>query len=194
MNFFTSLKNFISRFSNDEQGSSTIEFVIVFPVFFGFFLMTVESGIVSIRHVMLEHAIDITVRDVRLGKMPVPTIALLRTKICDEARIIPDCEEMVQIEQFRLDPLNWVNVPTAVQCINRGLDMSAQPTMGFTNGGNNELVLMRVCARFDPLLPTSGLGKAITEVNSGADAAGSYALVSLAAFVVEPFLAVVPGS
>jgi hypothetical protein len=72
-----------------------------------------------------------------------------------------------------------------VTCIDRGA--AAQPVVEFTNGGNNELMVLRACARIDPLLPTTGIGKAIVDNNSGSAAGGSYALISTAAFVVEPF-------
>jgi hypothetical protein len=56
------------------------------------------------------------------------------------------------------------------------------------NGGDNKLLYLRACIRLDPMLPTTGIGRAIVEAAEGDDAArGSYALVASSAFVVEPF-------
>lgn len=179
------LQRQISSFRQDEGGSVTIEFLVVFQVFLLFFLMTYENGVISIRHVMLERGVDLAVRDVRIGNMPNPTRDSMRERICDISMIIPDCENQLQIEMVRRNPRSWNDLPSEVRCIDRST--TSQPVVTFTNGGNNELMIMRACVRIDPMLPTSGIGKAIAGSNSGAAAGGSYALVATAAFVVEPF-------
>ncbi|WP_400086810.1 TadE/TadG family type IV pilus assembly protein [Yoonia sp. R78084] len=63
------MKDLIQRFLKDDGGTASIEIVLVFPVFFGFFLMTYESGVYSSRQVMLEHGVDVTVRNVRIGRI-----------------------------------------------------------------------------------------------------------------------------
>lgn len=179
------LRDLLRRFHANEDGVVTVEFVIIFPVFMTFFLMTYESGMISLRHFALERAVDIAVRDVRIGAIPNPTRASLRTNICDAARLLPDCENQLQLEMIRRDLRNWVDVPDTVQCIDRGTQV--QPVVEFTNGGNNELIFLRACVRLDPVLPTSLLGRTIVDANANSAAGGSYALVSTTAFVVEPF-------
>lgn len=195
MRGLSSLKSALQRFRHDEDGVVTVEFVLIFPIFISLFLMTYESGIISLRHVMLERGVDIAARDVRIGAMAVPTADLLRTRICEVARIIPDCENQLEVEMLRRNIRNWSNDPAIgpVRCIHRG--GAAQPSVAFDNTGNNDLMYVRVCARIDPVLPTSAIGKnkvslsaSINDSNSGDAAAGSsYALVSSTAFVVEPF-------
>ena len=173
------------QFYSEERGTTSLEFVLVFPIFFAFFLMTFESGIISARHVMLERGVDITVREIRIGQIAVPTRERLQERICEVALIIPNCDTDMQIEMIRRDPRNWQPVSPRVQCIDRSEE--AQPVVEFTPGGNNDLMLIRVCTRIDPFMPTTGLGRAIANNNSDAAAGGSYALISSAAFVVEPF-------
>lgn len=185
MNMFAPVRKFIQRFQRAEDGTVTLEFVLVFPVFFTFFLMTYEQGMISARHVMLERGVDVAVRDVRIGRMPNPTRDSLRQRICEVAGIIPNCATQLELEMVRRDPRNWANVGDNVSCIDRGA--AVQPVIEFTNGGNNELLILRVCARFDPFLPTTGIGKAIAEGNDNSAAGGSYALVATSAFVIEPF-------
>ncbi len=187
-----SLLSLMRQFQRDERGVVTVEFVIIFPIFMVMFLMTYESGVISLRHFALERGVDLAVRDVRIGRMAVPTRDLLRTQICDYARLLPDCENQLQVEMVRRSLRSWTDVPTQVQCIDRGA--AVQPVVQFTNGGNNELIFLRACIRLDPVMPTTGLGRTIVEANAGSAASGSYALVSTSGFVVEPFQATSSGS
>ncbi|WP_341366564.1 TadE/TadG family type IV pilus assembly protein [Yoonia sp. BS5-3] len=180
------LRELLRNFRRDEDGVVTLEFVIIFPVFFFFFLMTIESGIISLQHFRLERAVDLTVRDIRIGEMRNPTRQEMLESICDIAATIPNCEAEVEIELIVNDLRNWTAVDGRIQCIDRGEDPPSGDSV-IPTGGDNELMYMRVCARIDPLMPTTGLGKAIVDGNSGSAAAGSYALVSTAAFVIEPF-------
>ena len=184
---FHSLQKAAARFARADDGAASLEFVIVFPVFFGFFLMTYESGMISTRHVMLERGVDVAIRDVRIGQIPNPSAEGLRTRICEVARIIPDCENQLEVEMVRRDPRAWVPLDADVECVNRGAE--TRPVVDFTNGDNNQLMIVRACVRIDPMLPTTGLGKAIVQSNNDDIAQGSYALVTTTAFVVEPFRA-----
>lgn len=184
-NMMKNIRHWAAKFAKDESGASTIEFVIAFPVFMLFFLMIYESGMLSARHVMLERGVDIAVRDVRIGRITDPTPDRLRDRICEAAMLIPNCETELKLDMVTRNPRDWRAIPSDVICANRG--NPGAPKVRYTNGGNNELVYLRVCARFDPIMPTTGLGKAIVDNNSGAAAGGSYALLASSAFVVEPF-------
>lgn len=181
------MRQLLARFAACETGSITVQFVIVFPIFVMFFLMTVEAGVISVRNVMLERGVDLAVRDVRLGRLPNPDRQDLIERICEAASIIPDCENQMQLEMIVQDPRDWHAIDPEVKCIDRSADV--QPDHPYTIGGNNDLVILRACARFDPFLaagPMSILGNAIRD-NSSRQAQGSYALVAISAFAVEPF-------
>lgn len=187
MSAFAKIRSFAQRFARDESGVVTLEFALVFPIFFGMFLMIFESGMISLRHVMLERGVDVAVRDVRIGRMPNPTRAQLRARICEVAQIIPDCLTQLDLEMVRRDPSAWVPINVKAKCVNRGTVNQDDTPIDAT--ANNQLMVLRVCARIDPFLPTSVLGKAIVEASPQASAGGSLALISTAAFVVEPFRA-----
>ena len=194
--FFRHLKDKCAAFCADESGVVTVEFVIVFPIFFGFFLMTVESGMFQVRQVVLDRGVDVAIRDIRIGRITnpnpsaaVPTAfrALVLNRICEVAAILPYCLAQTQLEMIRLDPRDWddADIPAGVECIDRSVVV--QPTITFTNGASNELVFLRACIRIDPFFPTTGLGKAIIRATDGNDAAGgSVGLVSIGFFAVEP--------
>ena len=188
------MKSLFHRFLEDEGGTASIEFVLVFPVFLGFFLMTYESGVYSLRQVMLEHGVDVTVRDVRIGVIDqTDQFALrdaLREGICEAAGILPDCMNQLEVELIQSKPRDWsaLDLDTDIRCVDRGNLSNPFDGTGIDKTSNNELAFLRACIRINPFIPTSNLGKAFIAANAGDSAAGeSYALVATSAFVVEPF-------
>lgn len=180
------ISKFLRDFREQDDGVVTLEFVIIFPVFFTFFLMTVENGIIQLQHTMLEHGVDMTVRQIRIGNLSDIERGDLKEAICDEIGIISDCETQMDIEMIENDLRAWTAVDEDVSCVDRGSPAIADDLVVST-GGNNALMVLRVCVRIDPLMPTTGLGKTIVEANDNSAAEGSHALVSTAAFVIEPF-------
>jgi len=181
------MNGLFKRFCKDEGGTVSIEFVLIFPIFFGFFLMTYEAGVYSSRLVVLEHGVDVAVRAIRIKTLTDPTRDNIRKEICDNARILPDCLNQLEIELIQKDMKTpWTALDQTIDCVNRG-DLSEVPTATIDSVGSNELAFLRACIRIDPFLPTSNLGKAFVEASKDdARAAGSYALVAMSAFVVEP--------
>lgn len=180
ISFFGKMLRGARRFRDSEDGNGTIEFVLVLPGFMLFFLSAYEGGVLSIRHVMLEHALDATVREVRLGVIPIPTHDLLTTRICEYATLIPDCSNQVRLEMVSRDPRNWEAFSSEVACVDR--EEEGDPVLNFNPGLNNELMILRACVLFDPVIPTAALGKAIPKESQGA-----YALVATSSYVMEPF-------
>ncbi|MEL6838731.1 MAG: TadE/TadG family type IV pilus assembly protein [Pseudomonadota bacterium] len=178
-------------FRKADDGVVTISFVIVFPVFMFFFLMTFESGIVNLRQVMLERGVDLAVRDIRIGTIQGTNNDRLdediRKRVCEVAGVIPNCESQLRLEMIRRDVRNWVPINSAVRCVDRS--NPDEPALQFDEYGNNELMYLRACVRADPFLPTTGIGLRLAEDGANAAAAGSYVFVSSAAFVIEPFRA-----
>lgn len=170
----------LRRFGRDQSGSATLDFAMMAPAVILLFTSGLESGVLSTRHVMLEAALDTTVRDVRIGRIPSPTHDILVDRICQIATIIPDCVNNVRLEMMPRDPKNWVAPLDAVMCVDRA--DQGDPVLNFNSGLNNEMMVLRACALFDPMLPTTGLGKEIPKKSGGA-----YALVATSAYVMEPF-------
>lgn len=181
ISFFHKARRQLRRFVRRDDGTASIEIVIILPVFMFFFMSAYEGGMVSMRHMMMERGLDLAVRDVRIGRLLDPTHEELKTRICKYSSIIPDCNEQLQLEMVVMDINNWgTQLDGAIKCIDRAL--TVQPAVQFTHGDNNELMVLQVCTLFDPVVPTSGLGKYIPKKSGGA-----YALVASSAFVMEPF-------
>jgi len=168
----------LRRFRRDESGTSTVEFVIVFPVFVFLLCSAAESGVLMLRQVMLDRSLDLAVRDLRLQQFPNVTHDQVKARICAEATVIPDCTKVVLVEMRQIN--KGAALPSNLApCVDRAA--SAQSATTFTQGKDNQMMLIRACAVFDPIFPGVGLGMDLAK-----DATGAYALVSTSAFVVEP--------
>ena len=174
-----SVSALLSRFSRSEDGSGTVEFAIVFPAMLLFMLSGVELGMITLQHSMLERAMDQTVRDIRLGTGTAPQYDQIKADICERAGFIEDCANNLHLEMIQLDPRNWAGISPDPTCTDQSEEVA--PVRIFVNGAENELMIMRACAKINPVFPTTGLGK-----NVNKDGAGQFALVSVSAFVQEP--------
>lgn len=174
-----SVRKLFHRFKRSEDGSTTIEFAITFPAMILFLLSGIELAFVTLNHVMLERAMDITVRDIRLGTGTAPQHDEIKDLICSRAGFIANCTDTLRLEMIQVDPRNWVDIPAEVDCVDQSEEVA--PVREFVNGLENELMVLRACAKVDPVFPTTGLGDALVK-----DGAGQYALVAISAFVQEP--------
>lgn len=170
-------------FKRRESGNATIEFVFLFPVFIFLFLTGFESGYFMVRNVMLERAVEVAIRDVRLGNGNVPDFDEIKGRICDEALIIPDCINTVQVEMRSVNIVPGVAAALGTTARCRDVSSADDPLTGttFDVGLENQMMMVRVCALMQPLFPTTGIG-----VGMQVDSAGNYAIVATSAFVNEP--------
>ena len=173
------LKTVWRRFRRSQAGSATVEFAIVFPAVITVLLSGIELGLVSLQHAMLECAVDITVREIRLGTGSAPQHDQIKDLICDRAEFISDCGSNLRLEMIQIDPRAWASIPVDPDCTDR--TEPVQPVRNFVNGQENDLMVLRVCAMIDPIFPTTGLGKSL-----GTGPGGQFSLVSTTVFVQEP--------
>ncbi len=178
--FIKNLRAGLKGFVANEDGNMTVDFAITIPTAFLFASATFEGGWIGLRGMMLDHGVDQVVREVRTGQILNPTHEQLLVSICDASLIIPDCLNQLKLEMIRTSARNFVGMGNAPDCVDRADE--GDPVVNFTVGGNNELMVLRACALFDPFFPTAALGAAIPKKSQGA-----YALVSTSSFVVEPF-------
>lgn len=176
---FRPFSSLFDRFARSESGSATIEFAITFPAVLFLMLSGVELGMVTLHHSMLERAMDMTIRDIRLSTGTAPQHDAIKTLICQRAGFIENCDVNLRLEMIQVDPRAWVAISPDPDCTDQSEEVS--PVRNFVNGLENELMILRACAKFDPVFPTTGLGQ-----NMVKDGAGQYALVSTSAFVQEP--------
>lgn len=179
----SSLFTRFGRFRRSDDGSATIEFVILFPMIMTIVLMGIESGFYMVRNIMLERAVDISMRDVRLGNGRVPSIEALKTDICDNGVISSTCEEDLRIEmrEVAIAPGGVDVMAGAPLCTNVSEEDPDQNASVYTAGDINSMMIVRVCALQKPFFPTTHLGAGMIR-----DVEGNFNLVASAAFVTEP--------
>lgn len=169
----------LKRFARQEDGTSTIEFLFVFPVIFTTFLATFEAGFFTMRYVMLDRGLDMTVRELRLGLIATPALARIKQSICDKGQLIGNCEAALNIELRSVDTVTW-NFPTGrIECVDLG--RPPNPVVEPSLGVENEVMLIRACLAGKPMFPS-----AVMAANMVRSSVGDYFVTATSAFVNEP--------
>ena len=170
---------YLTRFLRNEDANATVEFVIVFPVVLMVFIAAFETAMLLTRQVMLEKALDSAVRHMRLTSGLSVTHDAIRTNICDNSPILPDCQNSLLLDLRVIDETTYTLPDYRTLCVDRS--GTVNPANTFHPGGDNELMLVRACAAVDRILPISGLGLDLTT-----DDTGAIHLIAASIFVNEP--------
>lgn len=174
------IKQFTRRFQKEEDGNATVEFVVYFTIFFLILAASVEIAYINLRHAMLERGVDLATREIRLSTGHIPSYEEVRNTICEKATILDACESNLRLEMVQVDPRNFVaEAPHNSDCQNAAQD--PRPVRNFVHGQDNELMLIRACLKYKPMMPTTAIGK---ELNL--DEYGYAQLIVTSAFVQEP--------
>lgn len=163
----------------NEDGVATVEFVIVFPFFVGVFVSAFEVAMMNTRAVMMERAMDLTVREIRLSSGSELDYDEILASVCQKSTLIPDCLNTIKIELQSVNKLNFTGIAHRPDCVKR--NQPIQPALRFKNGTENELMLIRICAVVDPFFPGVGVGRSMPK-----DESGGYQIIASSAFVNEP--------
>jgi hypothetical protein len=169
----------LQRFAREEDGTSTIEFLFVFPIIFTTFIATFESGFYTLRFVMLDRALDMTVRELRLGIIAAPAMANIKQSICSKGQLIGDCVNALTLDLTPIDTATWVFPTGTTECRDRG--QPPKPVVEPNLGVENQIMLIRVCLAGNPMFPT-----AIVAANMVQSSVGDYFVTAVSAFVNEP--------
>lgn len=178
----------LRRFLIDETGTASIEFCFIIPIVMMIFMASVESSMYVARHAMLERSVDIVVRDIRLGNYDTLTHAELKAEICKGGMMASSVQTCIDSMLIWMQPINTADFAMIAPphgCVDRSepIDPTFEPTgTEFAFGADNEIMLMRICLKEDPMFPTSVVGAAM--IRNETD--GSYALLTTTVFVNEP--------
>lgn len=173
------LARLLPAYLRREDGTASMEFVLVVPVILLIFMASFESGLLMTREILLEQSVDMTMRELRLGHYANVTNTLLKNEICARTIIFPNCQSSIKIQLDRVSTTTWSFPATPTTCINRATP--AEPVTTLKYGEPNDLMLIRVCVTLPALFPGTGMALKLS-----VDSAGDYALVTRSAFVVEP--------
>lgn len=160
-----------------EDGNATIEFALIVPVFLTIFTASFESGITMLRLNMLQHGLDVTMRELRLGRMTDPTQDKIKQMICNNMTVVNNCTDDLLVE---ITPVtNWSFPTSNVTCRDR--QSTIIPVVQLNIGQQNQLMLVRACLAQRMVFPTSGLAMSLP-----ANHDGDFNLIAVSAYVNEP--------
>lgn len=169
----------LNRFLRCESGTATMELVIILPLIFALFAAAMESGLLMTRSALLDRALDLTVRELRLGHVTNPSHDDLKQMICDRFLLVQHCNENLMLELQKVNMTTWVMPVEPTACVDR--NAAVQPVVELDLGQHNDLMLVRACLMADLIFPTSEFGARLEQ-----DAQGGFAIVAVSAFVNEP--------
>ena len=176
---FKSLK----RFARNDRGTATLEFCIVFPIIMILFIAVFETAMILIRQVMLERALDNSVRLLRLTDNPAVTASDIRTHICSNTLVLNNCQDVLVVDLREVSQVNYSLPDEDTLCVDS--DGVVNPANEFTTAradtDDNELMLIRVCAEVARIVPFSGFGLNLTRDNND-----NVHMTSASVFVNEP--------
>ena len=171
-----------------DGGGASVEFVIVFPIFMILFFSSFEASMLTVRHMMLERAIDLTVRDMRLTTGANWQHGDIVRRVCRNARVLNDCNERLVLELVQIDETSYALPSAAQPCVDTVQDVT--PTTTWTITTEQVLTLMRACYAVDPFLPGVGLGfiliRDTDEDGDGIGDSDTLRMVASTVFVQEP--------
>jgi Flp pilus assembly protein TadG len=164
----------------DEEGAVTVEFVVILPLVLSIFFLGIDAGIMNLRQVFLDRAVDTTVREVRLGL--VSEQASMSDLICQRTAMLPSCLSNIAVEMLPVSTSTFEGLSDPIRCIDR--EENVTPAVVFNPGAGGqaqELMLLRVCVVSEPFLRVTGMLRGV-DVNPE----GDVVLISKSIFVNEP--------
>ncbi len=163
-----------------QRGAASIEFITVMPLAVAVFFASAESGILSLRQTFLDRALELTIREVRLGMITNTSSANLKSLICARMAMVDNCAENLALEMNVRSSFNFLSIPnTTTSCIDRATN--TEPVLTYEPGAENELVLVRACLVQDIVFPTS-----VAQVSVFGTTNQEFHLISTTVFVKEP--------
>lgn len=174
----THTRPMLRRFGRDRRGASAVEFALIAPMLIALIFGTIEVGWTMVQTIMLDRALDTTVRSLRIGTMENPTQQTIKEAICTEALVLFDCRNTLALELITITSASSYPADNA-RCVDRSGTIN--PVLRFNAGGREDTVFVRACFVVEPLTPGLALGLALSK-----DETGAYRIVAKSGFVNEP--------
>jgi Flp pilus assembly protein TadG len=99
--FFAGLSRIGRKLADDESGSPAVEFALVFPIFIGIVLATLQAGSIFLVKAFFETAAEEAARVVLTNQTEALTVAQFQTEICNQLTALFNCAQVT----VELEPL-----------------------------------------------------------------------------------------
>lgn len=186
---FTPMWMRLRGFAADERGTTTVAFVMMMPVVYFTFLWAFELSWLKARHAVLNHSVDMAVRDLRLGSFPDISGDQLVSQICEYGGdfLGGECSDDIRVALISVSTDVWSIADDLQQCQNRSATVS--PVIYFDPATENSLMILHVCLLVDPIFPGTKLANRLQDHDGDSnfeEGESGIRLHSTSAFAVEP--------
>lgn len=168
----------------DAVAAVTVQFVVALPLVIYTFTLATDFGMAMTRSAMLERALDVESRAVRVGLRAPDDYDGIRRAICTHARLIPNCLSRVKLEVRAMSLSNWEPLGAAPDCESLS-EVTVTAPSNFDTASNNQLVLVRACVVFEAITPGGGFAQAVMSDGKGGFNR-FYQLTATNSYVMEP--------
>lgn len=168
-----------------EDGVASVQFVVLASLILMLFTFAFDFSMAMTRSAMLERAMGVETRNLRIGARAADDYDGIRKGICDAARLIPNCLERVKLEVKAMTMSKWEAPNETRDCQNlQKLDVE-DPAARFDAAQSNQIVLLRACVVFKAVSPTGLLGGVL--LHGGENGTNKYYPISVVGtYVMEP--------
>ena len=137
------------------------------------------SSSVRASHLLLMYAGSARSTATRSKAEAAQQIEEIKTKICEGAAFLPDCEQNLRLEMIPQDMRNWTHIPLEAECVDWASVVN--PARTFTPGQQNQMMVLRACAIVPVMFEPTTFIRALKR-----DQQGNFSVVATNAFVQEP--------
>ena len=138
--FFAGVSRLARRFSGDEAGSPAVEFALVFPIFIGVVLATLQAGSIFLAKAYFESGAETAARFVLTNQTSSLTAAQFKTEICNELTALFNCGQMtVELEPL---PAGTTNVSALLPTFNSHGNPVGSPTVDVAPATCTDMLLV----------------------------------------------------
>ncbi|WP_331684288.1 TadE/TadG family type IV pilus assembly protein [Consotaella aegiceratis] len=164
-----------TRFARDRQGTTAVEFALLAAPFFAIVFALLETSIVFLAELTLDHAVDRVGRQVRTGEIQDDMSAEdFQDRICDDIDFLMDCDNLVIDLRSYAD---YADIPATAPVTEGDLDSSG---LGYAPGSSETIMALRAYYKWP--LYTDVMHKYLSNMSDG-----SFLIASMAAFKTEPY-------
>ena len=125
--FFAGMSRSARKLAGDEAGSPAVEFALVFPIFIGVVLATLQAGSIFLAKAFFESGAETAARVVLTNQTSSLTAAQFKTEICSQLTALFNCGQVtVELEPV---PAGTTNIGTLLPTFDSHGNLVGTPTV-----------------------------------------------------------------
>ena len=127
-NFFSGVSRLVRKLAGDEAGSPAVEFALVFPIFIGVVLATLQAGTIFLVKAFFESGAEQAARVVLTNQATgTMTAAQFKAEICNQLTALFNCGQVtVELEPM---PTGTTNISTLLPTFDSHGNLVGTPTV-----------------------------------------------------------------